>query len=174
METGWKRKKNWDHMSLWSHLHSACFVILTTDKYLDDCPCYKTTNEVCSAIWMGRQEWISSSLFQRPDVFWLFARPYMSSQGGRLAKHASLSVANLTLNLLRSTWSFFSFPFWSYRQSLSCTDLCPCQAGDLCRNENTHLVISRNTNKDDDIWSHFFSFSSSLHLFHWIQLLLCT
>jgi hypothetical protein len=38
-----------------------------------------------------------------------------------------------------------------FEQSLSCTDLCPCQADDLCRNENTHLVISRNTNKDDDI-----------------------
>jgi hypothetical protein len=34
---------------------------------------------------------------------------------------------------------------------LSCTDLCPCQAGDLCRNENTHLAISRNTDEDDDI-----------------------
>ena len=45
------------------------FAILTTDKYLDDCPCCKTANEVYSAIWMGRQEWISSSLFQRPDVF---------------------------------------------------------------------------------------------------------
>jgi hypothetical protein len=33
------------------------------------CICCKTANEVCSAIWMGRQEWISSSLFQRPDVF---------------------------------------------------------------------------------------------------------
>ena len=46
--------------TLWSHLHSACFAILTTDKYLDDCPCCKTANEVCSAIWMGKQEWISS------------------------------------------------------------------------------------------------------------------
>ena len=34
-----------------------------------------------------------------------------------------------------------------FEQSLSCTDLCPCQAGDLCRNENTHLAISRNTDK---------------------------
>ena len=59
-----------------------------------------------------------------------------------------------------------------FEQSLSCTDLCPCQAGDLCRNENTHLVISRNTDEDDDIWSQFFSFSSSLHLFHWIKQLL--
>lgn len=59
-----------------------------------------------------------------------------------------------------------------FEQSLSCTDLCPCQAGDLCRNENTHLAISRNTDEDDDIWSHFFSFSSSLHLFHRIKLLL--
>jgi hypothetical protein len=25
------------------------------------------------------------------------------------------------------------------------------QAGDLCRNENTHLAISRNTDEDDDI-----------------------
>ena len=31
----------------------------------------------------------------------------VASQGGSLAKHASLSVANLTLNLLRSTWSSF-------------------------------------------------------------------
>ena len=38
-----------------------------------------------------------------------------------------------------------------FEQSLSCTDLCPCQAGDLCRNENTHLAISRNTDEDDDI-----------------------
>ena len=34
-------------------------------------------------------------------------------------KHASLSVANLTLNLLRSTWSSFSFPFWSYSRQTS-------------------------------------------------------
>ena len=32
-----------------------------------------------------------------------------------------------------------------FEQSLSCTDLCPSQDGDLCRNENTHLAISRNT-----------------------------
>ena len=38
-----------------------------------------------------------------------------------------------------------------FEQSLSCTDLCPCQAGDLCRYENTHLAISRNTDEDDDI-----------------------
>ena len=38
-----------------------------------------------------------------------------------------------------------------FEQSLSCTELCPCQAGDLCRNENTHLAISRNTDEDDDI-----------------------
>ena len=36
-------------------------------------------------------------------------------------------------------------------QSLSCTDICLCQAGDLCRNENTHLAISRNTDENDDI-----------------------
>jgi hypothetical protein len=36
-----------------------------------------------------------------------------------LAKHASLSVANLTLNLLRSTWSSFSFPFWLYSRQTS-------------------------------------------------------
>jgi hypothetical protein len=40
-------------------------------------------------------------------------------QGGSLAKHASLSVANLTLNLLKSTWSSFSFPFWSYSRQTS-------------------------------------------------------
>ena len=34
-------------------------------------------------------------------------------------KHASLSVANLTLNLLRLTWSSFSFPFWSYSRQTS-------------------------------------------------------
>jgi hypothetical protein len=45
-----------------------------------------------------------------------------------------------------------------FEKSLSCTDLCPCQAGDLRRNENTHLAISRNTDEDDDIWSHFFFF----------------
>ena len=55
--------------TLLSHLHSVCFAIFTTDKYLDDCLCCTTANEVCSAIWMGRQEWISSSLFQRTDVF---------------------------------------------------------------------------------------------------------
>jgi hypothetical protein len=44
------------------------------NKFWDDGPCWKTANEVCSAIWMGRQEWISSSLFQRPDVFSFFAR----------------------------------------------------------------------------------------------------
>ena len=38
-----------------------------------------------------------------------------------------------------------------FEQSLSCTDLCPCQTGDLCRNENTHLAIFRNTDEDDDI-----------------------
>jgi hypothetical protein len=38
-----------------------------------------------------------------------------------------------------------------FEQSLSCTDLCPCQAGDLCRNKNTHLAIFRNTDEDDDI-----------------------
>jgi hypothetical protein len=38
-----------------------------------------------------------------------------------------------------------------FEQSLSCTDLCPCKAGDLCRNENTHLAICRNTDEDDDI-----------------------
>ena len=32
------------------------------------------------SIWMGRQEWISSSLFQRPDVFWFFARPCLYLQ----------------------------------------------------------------------------------------------
>jgi hypothetical protein len=36
-----------------------------------------------------------------------------------------------------------------FEQSLSCTDLCPCQAGDLCRYENTHLAISRNTDEDE-------------------------
>ena len=36
-----------------------------------------------------------------------------------------------------------------FEQSPSCTDLCPCQAGDLCRHENTHLAISRNTAEDD-------------------------
>ena len=36
-------------------------------------------------------------------------------------------------------------------QSLSCTDIYLCQAGDLCRNENTHLAISRNTDENDDI-----------------------
>ena len=47
-----------------------------------------------------------------------------------------------------------------FEQSLSCTDLCPCQAGDLCRNENTHLAISRNSGEDDDIWSQFFFIQS--------------
>jgi hypothetical protein len=43
----------------------------------------------------------------------------MASQGGSLSKHASLSVANRTLNLLRSMWSSFSFPFWSYSRQTS-------------------------------------------------------
>ena len=107
-------------------------------------------NEVCSAIWMGRQEWISSSLFQRPDVFWLFARPCLYLQR-KICVHERMHL------------------FWA--KSILHRPL-PCQAGDLCRNENTHLAISRNTDEDDDIWSHFFSFSSSLHLFHRIKLLL--
>jgi hypothetical protein len=36
-----------------------------------------------------------------------------------IAKKICLSVANLTLNLLRSTWSSFSFPFWSYSRQTS-------------------------------------------------------
>jgi hypothetical protein len=43
----------------------------------------------------------------------------VASQGGGLTKHASLSVANITLNLLRSTWSSFSFPFWSHSRQTS-------------------------------------------------------
>ena len=35
-----------------------------------------------------------------------------------------------------------------FEQGLPCTDLCPCQAGEICRNSNTQ--ISRNKSIDDD------------------------
>jgi hypothetical protein len=35
-----------------------------------------------------------------------------------------------------------------FEQGLSCTDLCPCQAGETCRNSNTQM--SRNKSIDDD------------------------
>jgi hypothetical protein len=35
-----------------------------------------------------------------------------------------------------------------FEQGLSCTDLCPCQAGEICRNSNT--LMSRNKSIDDD------------------------
>ena len=35
-----------------------------------------------------------------------------------------------------------------FEQGLSCTDICPCQAGELCRNSNTQM--SRNKSIDDD------------------------
>jgi hypothetical protein len=31
-----------------------------------------------------------------------------------------------------------------FEQNLSCTDLCPCQASELCRNVNTNLTLQRN------------------------------
>jgi hypothetical protein len=37
-----------------------------------------------------------------------------------------------------------------FEQNLSCTDLCPCQASELCRNVNTNLTLQRNTDDDDD------------------------
>jgi hypothetical protein len=36
-----------------------------------------------------------------------------------------------------------------FEQWLSCTDLCPCQAGEICRNSNTQM--SRNKSIDDDV-----------------------
>ena len=35
-----------------------------------------------------------------------------------------------------------------FEQGLSCTDLCPCQAGEICRNSNTQM--SRNKSIDDN------------------------
>jgi hypothetical protein len=35
-----------------------------------------------------------------------------------------------------------------FEQGLSCTDLCPCQASEICRNSNTQM--SRNKSIDDD------------------------
>jgi hypothetical protein len=35
-----------------------------------------------------------------------------------------------------------------FEQGLSCTDLCPCQAGEICRNSSTQM--SRNKSIDDD------------------------
>jgi hypothetical protein len=68
-------------------------------------------------------------LFQRSDVFQFFARPCLYLQR-KICVHERMH-----LFLAKSI----------------CTDLCPCQAGDLCHNENTHLAISRNTDEDDDI-----------------------
>lgn len=38
----------------------------------------------------------------------------VDSQGGSLARHASLKVASWRRNLFRSLWAALSFPFWSY------------------------------------------------------------
>jgi hypothetical protein len=103
---------------LWGHRHSACFGSLTTDKYLDDCPCCKAANEVCSVIWMGRQEWISSNLFQRPDVFWFFARPCLFLQRKICVHermHLFLGKSILHRPLPSPSWRFM--PQWKYPPS---------------------------------------------------------
>ena len=36
-----------------------------------------------------------------------------------------------------------------FEQGLSCTDLYPCQAGEICRNSNTQMTRNKSINDDD-------------------------
>jgi hypothetical protein len=72
----------------------------------------------------------------------------VAPQGGCFAEHASFNVAKITLNLFKS--EFISSDFLQdlvctckgksvclngcicLEQNLSCKDLCPCQASELC------------------------------------------
>ena len=165
METGWKRKTNWDHMS------SSSSVFLDIARWVfslwHKSPAWQGQRSVqidfaknkcilsCTQIFLCKYKqglatnWKTSGLWNKRTNPFLSSHPNstaefiggfatwaviqilicsedrktcwvkVASQGGSLAKHASLSVANLTLNLLRSTWSSFSFPFWSYSRQTS-------------------------------------------------------
>ena len=40
-----------------------------------------------------------------------------------------------------------------FEQGLSCTKLCPCQAGEICRNSNTQMSRNKSIDDDDvDLW----------------------
>ena len=49
--------------------------------------------------------------------------------------------------------SVFSKGCICFDQNLSCIDVCPCQANDICQNVNTRLVVDRNidVDKNDDV-----------------------
>ena len=58
---------------LQSNLPAAYIESVVTDQHLDVCAHTKTTSEVSSFIWMGEEESVSFSVFQRSDVVQFFA-----------------------------------------------------------------------------------------------------
>ena len=56
--------------------------------------------------------------------------------------------------------SMFSKSCICFEHNLSCADLCPCQAIDICQNVNTCLVAVTNIDDDenDDVWDFIFLF----------------
>ena len=46
--------------------------------------------------------------------------------------------------------SVFSKGCICFEQNLSCTDLCPCRANDICQNVNTRVVVVRHIDDDED------------------------